>query len=142
MSEDRTRDLPDARSFEERVLAEFAAQRDFNAQLLGKVEQLSGRLTALEDKVDRRLMETRPIWEAMQAQLNGLEAKTDGIQAQLTSVESKVDDMQEQLLHIDSKVASIDVQMGELAVELLAMRGDNRGMQKRMVRLEKLQPQS
>lgn len=135
MSEDRTRDLPDARSFEERVLEQLS-------QINNRLSGVENRLTALEDKVDRRLMETRPIWEAMQAQLNGLEAKTDGIQAQLTSVESKVDDMQEQLLHIDSKVGSIDVQMGELAVELLSMRGDNRGMQKRMVRLEKLQPQS
>jgi predicted nucleic acid-binding Zn-ribbon protein len=135
MSEDRTRDLPDARSFEERVLAEFVAQREFNAQLLDMVQQLNARLTTLEDKVERRLMETRPIWEAMQAQLND-------VQSRLISVEAKVDDMQEQLLHIDSKVGSIDVQMGELAVELLSMRGDNRGMQKRMVRLEKLQPQS
>lgn len=135
MSEDRTRDLPDARSFEERVLAEFAAQRDFNTQLLDMVQQLNARLTTLEDKVERRLMETRPIWEAMQAQLND-------VQSRLISVEAKVDDVQEQLLHIDSKVGSIDVQMGELAVELLSMRGDNRGMQKRMVRLEKLQPQS
>lgn len=135
MSEDRTRDLPDARSFEERVLAEFVAQREFNAQLLNMVQQLNARLTTLEDKVERRLMETRPIWEAMQAQLND-------VQSRLISVEAKVDDMQEQLLHIDSKVGSIDVQMGELAVELLSMRGDNRGMQKRMVRLEKLQPQS
>lgn len=121
MSEDRTRDLPDARSFEERVLEQLS-------QINNRLSGVENRLTALEDKVDRRLMETRPIWEAMQAQL--------------TSVESKVDDMQEQLLHIDSKVGSIDVQMGELAVELLSMRGDNRGMQKRMVRLEKLQPQS
>ncbi len=135
MSEDRTRDLPDARSFEERVLAEFVAQREFNAQLLDMVQQLNARLTTLEDKVERRLMEARPIWEAMQAQLND-------VQSRLISVEAKVDDMQEQLLHIDSKVGSIDVQMGELAVELLSMRGDNRGMQKRMVRLEKLQPQS
>ncbi len=135
MGEDRTRDLPDARSFEERVLAEFVAQREFNAQLLDMVQQLNARLTTLEDKVERRLMETRPIWEAMQAQLND-------VQSRLISVEAKVDDMQEQLLHIDSKVGSIDVQMGELAVELLSMRGDNRGMQKRMVRLEKLQPQS
>ncbi len=134
MSEDRTRDLPDARSFEERVLAEFVAQREFNAQLLDMVQQLNARLTTLEDKVERRLMETRPIWEAMQAQLND-------VQSRLISVEAKVDDMQEQLLHIDSKVGSIDVQMGELAVELLGMRGDHRGMQKRIVRLEKLQPQ-
>ncbi len=141
MIEDRTRDLPDARSFEERVLEQLG-------QINNRLSGVENRLTTLEDKVERRLMETRPIWEAMQAQLNdvqarfnNLEAKTDSIQTQLTNVESKVDEVQERLTHIDSKVGSIDVQMGELAIDLLELRGDYRGMQKRIVKLEKVQPQ-
>jgi chromosome segregation ATPase len=55
MSDNPTRETPDSRSFEERVFARF--------------DSLDGRLTALEEKVDSRLRETRPIWEAMQADL-------------------------------------------------------------------------
>ncbi len=34
---------------------------------------MNGRLAALEDKVDARLRETRPIWEAVQARLDKIE---------------------------------------------------------------------
>jgi hypothetical protein len=47
MSENTTQETSDARSFEERVFARF--------------DMLDARLTTLEDKVDARLRETRPI---------------------------------------------------------------------------------
>lgn len=78
MSEDRTRDLQNARPFEERVLAELAAMRtDFNDRLTSLesgLTSLNARLTSLEDKVDARLRETRPIWEGVQQRLTEMEA--------------------------------------------------------------------
>lgn len=78
MSEDRTRDLPSARSFEERLLAELAAMRaDFNDRLTsleGGMTALNVRITSLENKVDARLRETRPIWEGVQQRLTEIEA--------------------------------------------------------------------
>ncbi len=90
MNEDTTRDLP-ARSFEERVLAEFAALNsrfDKVESRLDKLETRFGnvearldaveeRLTTLEERVDMRLRETRPIWEGMQEQLQRLNTKLD-----------------------------------------------------------------
>jgi len=80
MNEDTTQNLSGSSSFEERVLAEFAAmrqenaaQREFNAQLLAMVQQLNARLTALEEKVDARLHDTRPIWEGVHARLKEIE---------------------------------------------------------------------
>ncbi len=64
MSEDLTKNLPG--SFEERVLAELAAIRQENAHL-------NVRLTSLEDKVDARLHETRPIWEGVLQRLTEIE---------------------------------------------------------------------
>jgi chromosome segregation ATPase len=63
MGEKSAHENPDARSFEERVFARFDA--------------LDARIAALEDKVDHRLQETRPIWEAMQTQLERLNSKVD-----------------------------------------------------------------
>ena len=60
MSEDTTRNFQP--SFEERVLSELAAIRQ-------EVSQQNARLTSLEEKVDARLRETRPIWEGVQAEL-------------------------------------------------------------------------
>jgi chromosome segregation ATPase len=41
----------------------------------GRLNTLDGRLTSLEEKVDSRLKETRPIWEAVQAQIAKLDEK-------------------------------------------------------------------
>ncbi len=104
MSEDLTRNLPS--SFEERVLAglttirqeqatqfaalrqeqatqlaalsqEQAAQREMIGHLNDRFNSLDVRLTSLEEKVDARLRETRPIWEGMKAQLDRVESKLD-----------------------------------------------------------------
>ena len=98
MNEDPTKELPQRRSFEEQVLAEFAALRSEVAALRSDVAALRSdvaeirtqqsamakniagidkRLTSLEDIVDARLKETRPIWEAVQAQIEKLDQKFD-----------------------------------------------------------------
>ena len=98
MNEDPTKELPQRRSFEEQVLAEFAALRSEGAALGREIAALRSdvaeirtqqsamakniagidkRLTSLEDIVDARLKETRPIWEAVQAQIEKLDQKFD-----------------------------------------------------------------
>ena len=86
MSEDLTQKLPDSRSFEERVLAELAAIRSGQAAL-------ETRLTALEDKVDARLRETRPIWESVQQQLTGLEIRMATMETRMAAMEKTLDDI-------------------------------------------------
>jgi chromosome segregation ATPase len=65
MSEESTQNMPDGRSFEERVFARFDA--------------LDARLTNLEEKVDARLHETRPIWEAVLSRLDNIESEMKAI---------------------------------------------------------------
>jgi predicted nucleic acid-binding Zn-ribbon protein len=76
MSEDPTQRIPDERSFEERVLSELAAIRT-------DIAKLDARLTTVEDKVDARLRETRPIWENVQARLTTIETTLDDIRLQM-----------------------------------------------------------
>lgn len=97
MNEDTTRDLPGATPFEQRVLAEFAALRQDNAALrqdnvvlrqeVGALRQQVGnvnaRLTALEDKVDSRLRETRPLWEGVQSRLVTIEETLNDIRSHM-----------------------------------------------------------
>jgi predicted nucleic acid-binding Zn-ribbon protein len=82
VSEDFTKDLPGASPFEQRVLAELAAIRsevsEIRTQQMAMVKNivlLDQRLTSLEERVDSRLKETRPIWEAVQAQIEKLDEK-------------------------------------------------------------------
>jgi hypothetical protein len=70
MSEETTRDMPDAASFDGRVFARFDA--------------LDARLQALESKAERRAVETKPIWERALAEILGLKES-------LANVERKID---------------------------------------------------
>jgi len=82
VNEDPTKELPGASPFEQRVLAEFAALRSEVAEIRAQqvamarnVAALDQRLTSLEERVDSRLKETRPIWEAVRAQIEKLDEK-------------------------------------------------------------------
>ncbi|HLL71558.1 MAG TPA: hypothetical protein VK363_09010 [Pyrinomonadaceae bacterium] len=55
MDEEKTQDMPDGRSFEERVFARFDA--------------LDTRLQKLEGDAERRAVETKPIWERALAEI-------------------------------------------------------------------------
>ena len=100
MSDNPTRETSDSRSFEERVFARFDTLDERLdrletkvdgldsrlSSLENKVDSLDGRLTTLEERVDSRLRETRPSWEAMQADLEGVKNRLDGIEKAVKEV--------------------------------------------------------
>ncbi|MDQ3818586.1 MAG: hypothetical protein M3362_13035 [Acidobacteriota bacterium] len=55
MSEETTQNIPDGRSFEERIFARFDA--------------IDARLQTLENQAERRALETKPIWERALAEI-------------------------------------------------------------------------
>lgn len=86
MDKEQTKEFPDARSFEERVLSELASIRtDMAVGFTGleerlasveqRIESVDQRVITLEDRVDARLRETRPIWEAVQTDIQRLDKK-------------------------------------------------------------------
>ena len=76
MSEEQTDRFEGSTPFEIRVLRELA---NINQRLDG----LERRLTALEEKVDARLHDTRPIWEAVLSRLDSIETRLDRMEAKL-----------------------------------------------------------
>ena len=85
MSEDPTQNLP-PQSFEERVLAEFARLNTRLDGLETRFDGLDARLSTLEEKVDARLRETRPIWEGVLQRLTAIEAELQTFNRQLRTV--------------------------------------------------------
>lgn len=103
MSEDTTRDLSGATPFEQRVLAELTALRQENVALRQEVMALRQevkavgvRLTSLEEKVDARLRETRPVWEGMQTTLNEINSQMRLVVADLFKTRARVEDLEQQ----------------------------------------------
>lgn len=91
MSEENTHNMPDGRSFEERVFARFDAM-DARFDAIDKrfaavdkrFDAIKMRLEALETQAEKRALETKPIWERALAEI--LEVK-----GSLANLERKID---------------------------------------------------
>ena len=89
MSENTTQGTPDARSFEERVFARF--------------DMLDACLTALEDNVDARLRETRPIWEGVLSEMKSLNRQVRLLHDDVLRVRVDQEDLRERLSKLESE---------------------------------------
>lgn len=87
MSEDTTRHLPD----------------DGVRLILARFDSLETRLTALEEKVDRRLQETRPIWEQVLARLTNVEEELTNVKEGLSKVETRLGKVEDELDNLGRK---------------------------------------
>ncbi len=89
MNDEPTKDLA-TRAFQKRVLDEFAAVRSEIAEIriqqtamARNIEALDQRMTTLEQKVNERLQETRPIWERVEEHLQKLGERFEGVLLEL-----------------------------------------------------------
>jgi chromosome segregation ATPase len=90
MSEEPTQNLPDERSFEERVFARFDAldaRLDRMDARLDNVEvrlsDVDTRMQKLESEAERRAVETKPIWERALAEIMAVSQKLDTVERKL-----------------------------------------------------------
>ena len=113
MSEDMTRQLPD----------------DALRQILARFDSLDARLTALEDKVDRRLQETRPIWEQVLARLTGIEERLTKVEERLTGVETR-------LGRVEDEVDSLGRKFRVFNRDILKLQNQDDDLTERMDRIE------
>ncbi|HMH42846.1 MAG TPA: hypothetical protein VK557_05145 [Pyrinomonadaceae bacterium] len=133
MNEEPTKDLA-TRAFQKRVLDEFAAMRAEQAAMRKditeirtdileirtqqaamakniaaldqRVTSVETQLTSLDEKVDRRLQETRPIWEAVKAQIELLDAKFDNFILDLYDIRGELRLHEKRLLQLESRILS------------------------------------
>ena len=93
MSEETTHNMPDGRSFEERVFARFDA--------------IDARLQVLEAQAERRELETKPIWERALAEI--LELKQS-----LSNVERKIDVLSRDIVQVRADQAHVESRLEKL----------------------------
>lgn len=94
--------------------------------ILSRLDSMSERLTALEDKVERRLHDTRPIWEQVLVRL-------DAVEAQLVGFGGRMDGFEEKLR---SGLRRFNEQVQMLAEDVFDVRAAQRGLRKRVDMLE------
>ncbi len=95
----------------------FEGGTPFEIRVLRELSNLNNRLSSLEEKVEARLYDTRPIWEAVLARLDSIEARLDSIEARLDGIEARL--------------KKVETKFEVVADELLDVRSDVRELQKR-----------
>ncbi len=90
MSEENTERLEGGTPFEIRVLRELA--------------NLNHRLTVLEEKVDSRLHDTRPIWEAVLARLDSMDTRLEKVEDKFAAVADELLDMRSDINRIKKRL--------------------------------------
>lgn len=110
MDEETTRNLP----------------QDGVERILASIGSLDARLTSLEEKVDRRLQETRPIWEQVLVRLDGMESKVQSLEGEVTGLR---EEMRTGFHRVERKI-------DRLAKDVFEVRTDQLDLEKRMDDLE------
>ena len=143
MSEDRTKELTDARSFEARVLALFDRVFTELAATRAEVREIRDRQDALDEKVDRRLQETRPLWEAIMPEIQRLSAAVEELKvavaenkAAIEELKAATEENKTTLKEVKDGLKRLNTKFEIVVEELYEYRTDIREQRKEIIALE------
>src|ERR1041384_108561 len=97
MSEDKTKEMKDPKSFEERVFERF--------------ERIEGRLVNVEIKItklEERQYDTKPIWEQALAAIGEINSRLGAIETRLDSMDARFDSMDARFDSMDARFDRVD----------------------------------
>jgi len=134
MSEDRTRDLPDNRSFEERVFARFDATDSRFDAMDSRFDGIDERFGATNARFDA--LEAR--FDTMEARFDTMEARFDAVDARLAALDTRVQVLEAkaydtkpiweralaELLNVKERVENIERKFNVLIQDMMQLRGD------------------
>jgi len=107
MSEDKTKEMNDSKSFEERVFERF--------------ERIEGRLVNVEIKISKleaRQYDTKPIWEQALAAIGEINSRLGAIETRLDSVDGRLDSIDGRLDSVDARFDRVDARFDKLETEM------------------------
>ena len=103
MTENKTKEMNDSRSFEERVFARF----DVVEGRLGTVEIRLGKL-------EERQYDTKPIWEQALAAIAEVSSRLDSVNTRLVSMDARFDSMDARFDSMDARFVSMDARFDSM----------------------------
>ena len=102
MSEDKTKNMNDSRSFEERVFARFDAVDE-------RFQRIEGNVEIRIRKLEARQYDTKPIWEQVLVALAEINTRLDKMDARFDSIDARLDKMDARFDGIDARLDKMDV---------------------------------
>jgi chromosome segregation ATPase len=107
MSEETTQNIPDGRSFEERVFARLDSIDARFDSVDTRLDSIEARLQSLEDQAERRALETKPIWERALQEImetrRELSKRLDRIEAIAHETRADLRDAEDRIESLESK---------------------------------------
>jgi chromosome segregation ATPase len=100
---------------------------------LDLLRQILARLDGLEQKVDAKLMDTRPIWERALAEIVATRAELSEARAELSETRSELSETRSELAETRAELAETRAELAETRTELAEFRTSVEG------RLDKLE---
>jgi tetrahydromethanopterin S-methyltransferase subunit G len=136
MNEDRTRDLPDNRSFEERVFARFDAMD-------ARFESMEARVESMEARVESRFAAMDLRFDAIDARFDAVDARLDSLDTRVQTLEAKAYDTKPiweralaEILNVKERVENIERKFDLLTLDMMQLRGDQRRLEGRFETLK------
>src|SRR5687767_9227505 len=108
--------------------SEFPGSSSFEARIFARFDAFDGRLMTLEEKVDSRLRETRPIWEAMQADLAN-------VKGDLANVKDDLANVKDDLANVKGDMAGVKDDMSKVRGDVKEIKYTLKAMHKEMFRV-------
>jgi hypothetical protein len=103
MSEETTQNVPDGRSFEERVFARF--------------DVIDARLQELESQAAQRALETKPIWERALTEILEVKERLNSLGQLSSQVVRKIDVLSKDMLTLRADQTGIEDRLDKLESE-------------------------
>lgn len=132
MGEELTRELPEGRSFEERVFARFDAMDARFSAVHARFDVIEKRFDAVDarfDAVDRR-------FDAVDARLDGLDGRVQALEAKALDTKPIWERALAEILEVKKGVEDLNRKIDLLNQDVLQVRADQRRVEKRMDDLE------
>ena len=112
-------------------------------EVLFILRSMNTRLTALEDKVERRLQDTRPLWEQVLDRLTAVEEGLTRVEERLTNVEGGLTKVEERLTGVETRLGRVEDEVYGLSrkvrifsVDIVKLQDKDDDLEERLKRIE------
>lgn len=127
MSEDTTRNLPHGDLGE--VLSIL---RSIDTRLTN----VENRLTALEDKVEHRLYDTRPIWEQVLVRLTAVEERLTNVERELVQIKERLTKVEARLENVEDEVDGLGRKFNLFNKDILKLQNKQEDLKERLDKID------
>ena len=129
MNEEQTRDLPDRRSFEDRVFARFDSMD-------ARFDSMDARINSLEVRVDAQFNLIDVRFDRVDARLDGLDVRVQALEAKALDTKPIWERALVEIVEVKKGVDDINRKLDILYQDVFQVRADQRLVHQRMDALE------